>query len=68
MKRREKKRKAEDPPIYKTNILKELAKSSKVSLLTLQNIERGGKIQLYAKARAISEATGGKVKVEELCE
>lgn len=63
MKRREK----AEQPVYKTNILKELAKKSKVSLLTLQNVERGGKIKLYDKALAISKATGGKVKVEELC-
>ena len=53
--------------VYKTNILKELAKKSNVSLLTLQNVERGGKIKLYEKASAISKATEGKVKVEELC-
>lgn len=66
--RRQKKLNKSDLPVFKTNILKELAEASKVSLLTLQNIERGGKIRLYAKAKAISDATGGKVKVEELCE
>ena len=66
--RRNKKAKKSDPPAYKTNVLKELAKKSGVSLLTLQNVERGGKIQLYAKAKAVSDATGGRVKVEDLCE
>lgn len=62
-----KRRKKAKEPTFKTNILKELAKESGVSLLTLQNVERGGKIKLYDKALAISKATDGKVKVEELC-
>lgn len=59
---------SENGSVHKTAILKELSEKCSVSLLTLQNVERGGKIRLYQKAKAISDATGGVVKVEDLCE
>ena len=52
----------------KTTILKELAKESNVSLLTLQGAERGATMRMYDKAKSVSDATGGKVKVADLCE
>jgi len=54
--------------VYKTQVLKELATKSGVSLLTLQNVERGATMQAYPKAKSVSEATGGKVRVQDLCE
>jgi hypothetical protein len=52
----------------KTTILKELAQKSGVSLLTLQTAERGATMRMYDKAKAVSDATDGKVKVSDLCE
>ena len=52
----------------KTTILKGLAKKSGVSLLTLQGAERGATMRMYDKAKAVSDATDGKVKVADLCE
>jgi transcriptional regulator with XRE-family HTH domain len=52
----------------KTTILRELAKKSGVSLLTLQGVERGATMRLFDKAKAISVATGGEVTVMELCD
>ena len=52
--------------IFKTDLLKELAERSGVSLLTLQKITRGELLKLYPKAKLISEATGGKVTISEL--
>ncbi len=52
----------------KTAVLRDLAKVSGVSLLTLQGAERGATMRRYDKAQAVSQATGGKVTVKELCE
>jgi len=52
----------------KTAVLRNLAKLSEVSLLTLQIVERGGQMNNYKKAKAVSEATKGKVTITELCE
>ena len=49
-------------------ILEEIVAESKVSMLTLRGLMRGQKLVRYDKAKAISEATGGKVTIEELCE
>lgn len=54
--------------VGKTEFLRRLAEKSGVSLLTLQNVERGGKIVQYPKAKQVSDATGGKVTIEDLCE
>jgi hypothetical protein len=53
---------------FKTTILKALAKKSGVSYMTLTIVERGGKMVHYDKAKCVSQATGGAVTVEELCE
>lgn len=50
----------------KTNILKGISKASGVSLLTLQSVERGSTLELFSKAKAVSEATDGQVTVLEL--
>ena len=52
----------------RTKFLRSFAELSGVSLQTLQFIAKGGRISLYPKAQCISEATGGKVSVPELCE
>jgi len=54
--------------LSKTAVLRALSEKSGVSLLTLQGVERGGVLVLYPKAKAVSEATGGKVKPVELVE
>jgi DNA-binding XRE family transcriptional regulator len=46
----------------------ELAKAAGVSYTTIKAVRRGMKVKMYSVAKAISDATGGKVKVEELCE
>lgn len=61
-------KKAKKENDFKTNILKALSQKCGVSLLTLQNVERGGRMDSYAKAKQVSEATGGKVTVQELCD
>jgi len=53
---------------FKTHILKDLAARSGVSLLTLQQVERGGRMDSYTKAKQVSEATDNKVKIRDLCE
>ena len=53
---------------FKTHVLKGLSESSGVSLLTLQQVERGGRMTNYTKAKQVSEATGGKVTIKDLCE
>jgi len=37
-------------------------------MLTLQYLERGGKLSRYEKAKAVETATEGVVTVKELCE
>lgn len=53
---------------YKTTVLKKLAERSGVSFLTLQKAELGAMMGSYKKAKSVSEATGGKVTVKDLCE
>lgn len=50
----------------KTAILKRLSKESNVSLLTLQGVERGATLEMFSKAKAVSDATKGEVSVLEL--
>jgi hypothetical protein len=52
----------------KTTVLTVLARKARVSLMVLQGVERGARMGQYAKAKAVSEATGGKVTIKELCE
>lgn len=54
--------------LTKTKILQGISEKSGVSLLTLHNVSKGGRMTIYDKAKSISEATGGKVTVQELCE
>jgi transcriptional regulator with XRE-family HTH domain len=52
----------------KTKVLEKLAEQSGISLLTLQHVERGSTLKLYDKAKKLSEATNGRVKISDLCE
>jgi len=52
----------------KTEILREISKESRVSLLTLQHLEKGGKLSRYEKAKAVERASEGAVTALELCE
>jgi hypothetical protein len=52
----------------KTAILRELGKKAGVSLLTLQHLEKDGKLSRYEKAKALERATEGAVTAQELCE
>lgn len=47
---------------------RDLAEKSGVSYTTIKSVRKGMKVKLYAIAKAISDATGGKVSVEALCE
>lgn len=51
-----------------TPVLVEVQSKSGVSMLTLRGLVRGMKLKRYDKAKKISEATGDKVSVEDLCE
>ncbi len=52
----------------RTKFLRDFSKKSSVSLQTLQFVVKGGRMSIYGKALAISDATGGKVSIPELCE
>lgn len=45
-----------------------LAERSGVSYNTIKSVRRGMKLSKYSVAKQISDATGGKVTVKELCE
>jgi hypothetical protein len=50
----------------KTHVLKALAETAGVSLMTLRSCYLGMSVQTVDTARAISKATGGKVKAWRL--
>jgi hypothetical protein len=52
----------------KAQVIREVSAKSWVTETTVANVSRGMRLALYAKAKAISDATGGEVTVEELCE
>ena len=52
----------------RTQFLRTFADQSGVSLQTLQSVAKGGRMSLYAKAQAISDATKGEVSIKDLCE
>lgn len=52
----------------RTSFLRDFSERTEVSLQTLQFLAKGGRMSLYGKAKVISEATGDKVSVAELCE
>lgn len=52
----------------KTEFLKEFAKECGVAFVTLSVLERGSTLVRYDKAKKLSEATGNKVTIRELCE
>ena len=46
----------------------ELAEKAGVSYTTIKSARRGMKLKTYTVAKSISDATGGKVTVKDLCE
>lgn len=52
----------------RTLIYQWLADATGVSAQTISNVDRGMRLKTYARAKAISDATGGIVTVKELCE
>lgn len=60
--------KAGGEALSKRDVLKSLSERAKVSLMTLAPVERGARMGNYDKARAVSEATGWKVTIPELCD
>jgi hypothetical protein len=56
------------PGDTRTEVYARLAEESGVSLQTISSVDRGMLLKSYPRAKAISEATGGAVTVEELCE
>ena len=63
-----KRRKKTEPKVNKTQIIREISEKCGVSKVTVENASRGLTLQRYDKAKAISDATDGKVSVAELCE
>jgi predicted transcriptional regulator len=49
-------------------IMEDLSAMAGVSVVTLSSVDRGARLTRYALARAVSEATGGQVSIQELCE
>lgn len=49
------------------SVCRDLAERSHVSFNTVSQVQRGARMGLYTKARAISKATGWKVTIPELC-
>jgi DNA-binding transcriptional regulator YdaS (Cro superfamily) len=52
----------------RTSVRQELATISGVSFVTVTHVDSGMRLKSYEKAKALSDATGGKVSTEELCE
>lgn len=48
--------------------MRQLAADAGVSYTTIKAVRKGMKLRLYDVAKKISEATGGQVRVEDLCE
>ena len=56
------------PELTRGEVYDRLAKESGVSAQTVGNIDRGMRLNTYNRAKALSDATGGKVTIRELCE
>lgn len=54
--------------VSKTQFLRDFAVKSGVAFITVTSIARGFKLVRYDKAKSVSEATGNKVTIKELCE
>ena len=52
----------------KTSFLRDFAAQCGVAYVTLTSVARGAKMTRYDKAKQVSDATGNKVTVKELCE
>lgn len=55
-------------PTTKRAVLEELARRAGVAYMTLVPVAKGSRLAIYLKARAVSEATGWRVTIPELCE
>ena len=53
---------------YKSEFLRAFAEECGVAFITLSKLEQGQQMVRYDKAKAISDATGNKVTIRELCE
>jgi len=56
------------PELTRGEVYDRLAKESGVSAQTVGNIDRGMRLNTYNRAKALSDAIGGKVTIRELCE
>lgn len=54
--------------VTKTQFMRDFAKASGVAFATITSLSRGLKMVRYDKAKQVSDATGNKVTVKELCE
>lgn len=48
--------------------MKRLERETELGYMTLHRTKRGERIRDYLKAKVLSEATGGKVSIAELCD
>lgn len=54
--------------ITRTQFMRDFAEKSGVAFATISAISRGLKMGQYEKAKQVSDATGNKVSIKELCE
>mgnify|MGYP001611139840 CR=1 FL=1 len=59
---------AKKQKVSKAQFMRELAEKSGVAFISLYGLSRGSKLVRYDKAKNLSEATGNKVTIKELCE
>lgn len=52
----------------RTLVYRALARASGVHWQTIKDVDRGMRLSNYDKAKALSNATGGKVSIKELCD
>jgi hypothetical protein len=62
------KNKGSEQKTNKTQFLKEFSVKCGVAFATLTSLERGLQLVRYDKAKQVSDATGNKVTIRELCE
>jgi len=59
---------AKKQKISKSQFMREFAVKCGVAYITVTNVARGIKLVRYDKAKSVSDATGNKVTIKELCE
>ena len=52
----------------RTRVYRALARASGVHWQTIKDCDRGMRLANYSKAKALSDATDGKVSIKELCD